>query len=440
MDGDVDGLDELFEENENANEEQNAENKDRNEPQVVPAPKRIVKHPRLKFNAERLCGERGIPVVVKHFKDVKFKGPGHEEEDLDKLLAKLEHWAHRLFPSMKLEDCLHQIEKLGKKRPVQTCLRKIRLDMPVLKSDFVQSDEEKDETQRMSDPEIQPQDAFDSLLEDRQVMQDEIPVSTPMYNAPKGHILGTSSGSSLTEEQKKRMEYNKMLAAERRRARLAAANAVFQNDALISSPVQVRELSHEDKNPQPEFDKLLSSDTRMEADNQIEHQVVINEVSDIDRDCDDLITSNCGENSYKLRKDIDMNSEKLGLDSLLDLVDEDETKKLTEGPLGSSVTLTCDVNAGPSQCSSMSDKLFTANKKRSLHGTLIESTFNVNQNDDSKITPTQMFSQNGGNEFSSSQILIDKVNTVSENYDKPLDTDNMVLNHNVNDAWNMRVF
>ncbi|KFM72691.1 hypothetical protein X975_07501, partial [Stegodyphus mimosarum] len=53
MDDDVDGLDELFEENENANEEKNAENKDRNEPQVVPAPKRIVKHPRLKFNADR---------------------------------------------------------------------------------------------------------------------------------------------------------------------------------------------------------------------------------------------------------------------------------------------------------------------------------------------------------------------------------------------------
>ncbi|KFM72692.1 TIMELESS-interacting protein, partial [Stegodyphus mimosarum] len=337
---------------------------------------------------------------------------------------------------MKLEDCLHQIEKLGKKRPVQTCLRKIRLDMPLLKSDFVQSDEEKDETQRMSEPEIQPQDAFDSLLEDRQVIQDEIPVSTPIYSAPKGHILGTSSGSSLTEEQKKRMEYNKMLAAERRRARLTAANAVFQNDAHMTS-VQVQKLSHEDKNPQPEFDKLLNSDTVMEADNQIQHQVVINEVSDIDRGYDDLLPSDHGENSYKLRKDINLNSEKLGLDSLLDLVDEDETKKLTESPPGSPVT--CDVNVGPFQCSNMSDKLFNTIEKRSLDATLIESTSNVNQNYDTKIIPTQKFGHNGNNlnEFSTSQILIDKVNAVSENHDNPLDTDNIELD---DDVWDMTIY
>lgn len=42
-----------------------------------------------------------------------------QKEDLNKLLSTLEHWSHRLFPSMKFEACLKQIEKLGKKRAVQ---------------------------------------------------------------------------------------------------------------------------------------------------------------------------------------------------------------------------------------------------------------------------------------------------------------------------------
>lgn len=37
---------------------------------------------------------------------------------MDLVLKKLEHWAYRLYPKFKFEDCLKKIETLGKKRPV----------------------------------------------------------------------------------------------------------------------------------------------------------------------------------------------------------------------------------------------------------------------------------------------------------------------------------
>lgn len=49
-------------------------------------------------------------------------GKGHEKEDLDLVLKKLEHWAYRLYPKFKFEDCLKKIEILGKKRPVMVCI------------------------------------------------------------------------------------------------------------------------------------------------------------------------------------------------------------------------------------------------------------------------------------------------------------------------------
>ena len=56
----------------------------------------------------------------------------------------MEHWAHRLFPKMPFDEVIQRVEKLGSKGPVKTCVRKIRLDMPVLADEFVGSDAEDD--------------------------------------------------------------------------------------------------------------------------------------------------------------------------------------------------------------------------------------------------------------------------------------------------------
>uniref|UniRef100_A0A8C4R266 TIMELESS-interacting protein n=1 Tax=Eptatretus burgeri TaxID=7764 RepID=A0A8C4R266_EPTBU len=99
--------------------------------------KRIVRKPRVKLDAQRLLSERGLPALLKYFEKLNFKGKGHEAEDLHTLLWTLQHWAHRLCPHMAFGDFVEKLEMLGSKREIQTCMHKIRLDIPVFTSDFV---------------------------------------------------------------------------------------------------------------------------------------------------------------------------------------------------------------------------------------------------------------------------------------------------------------
>nr|XP_041574350.1 TIMELESS-interacting protein isoform X2 [Taeniopygia guttata] len=97
---------------------------------------KAVKRPRPRLDAQRLISERGIPALRNMFDNVKFKGKGHEAEDLKTLIQHMEHWAHRLFPQLRFEDFIDRVESLGNKKEVQTCLKRIRLDLPILHEDF----------------------------------------------------------------------------------------------------------------------------------------------------------------------------------------------------------------------------------------------------------------------------------------------------------------
>ncbi|GFY64725.1 TIMELESS-interacting protein [Trichonephila inaurata madagascariensis] len=332
---DEDDLDNLFEEyesnapqtNENVESNQNAEN-EAAAAERVPVQKRIVKNPRVKFNPERLCGKRGIPILANHFKDVKFKGKGHEKEDLKKLLNVLELWTHRLFPSMKFEDCLRQIEKLGKKRPVQTCLQKIRLDMPLLNYDVVHDEDEKEE-ERENEMTTEPpaQDAFDQLFDDYQAStQPGVSSENPQV---AGTVLGTSFGSSLTEEQKKRMEYNKLLATERRKARLAAMQNTFSdgdNTGNEDSTLLLQSSNSEfdsDRNNTSEalFNSQPSNDENRDNSND-NSQSLFDNLFKQSADKNSSTSDELKFESHPMILDHPKDSEELGLDELMDLVDE----------------------------------------------------------------------------------------------------------------------
>ncbi|XP_032366581.1 TIMELESS-interacting protein [Etheostoma spectabile] len=103
----------------------------------VPAAKRKgVRRPQPKLDSHRLTSERGLPALRTLFDNVHFKGKGHEAEDLRLLMHKMENWAHRLYPKLQFEDFIDKVERLGNKKEVQTCLKRIRLDMPLTHEDF----------------------------------------------------------------------------------------------------------------------------------------------------------------------------------------------------------------------------------------------------------------------------------------------------------------
>jgi len=74
--------------------------------------------PRPKLDPVRLMGPRGLLALQAETKDIKMKGKNHELQDLDLLMGRMQHWAHRLFPSYTFDDCLEKLEKLGSKKNV----------------------------------------------------------------------------------------------------------------------------------------------------------------------------------------------------------------------------------------------------------------------------------------------------------------------------------
>jgi hypothetical protein len=47
------------------------------------------------------------------------EGKGEEFRDLDLVMKRMEHWAHRLYPKLPFEDVMNRISILGKKKTVQ---------------------------------------------------------------------------------------------------------------------------------------------------------------------------------------------------------------------------------------------------------------------------------------------------------------------------------
>ncbi|XP_060839966.1 TIMELESS-interacting protein [Rhopalosiphum padi] len=197
LDEDVDKYLEPQERDEPQDRDQQEQNEEK---RMVPVKIR-VRNPQPKLNAERLRGPRGLSVLPTWFENIELKGKGHESEDLNAVINRLEQWTHRLFPRYTFDDSLDKLENLGKKNEVKVLLKRIRMDL-----------ESNDCITQLDDEEVEsppPQiDAFDRIAN----TVDIFPVtSTPSV-----------SNTGLTEEQRQRMMRNRMLAEERRQAKIRA--------------------------------------------------------------------------------------------------------------------------------------------------------------------------------------------------------------------------
>ncbi|XP_026711860.1 TIMELESS-interacting protein isoform X2 [Athene cunicularia] len=178
------------------------------------ATRKSLKRPIPKLDAQRLISERGLPALRHMFDNVKFKGKGHEAEDLKTLIQHMEHWAHRLFPKLQFEDFVDRVESLGSKKEVQTCLKRIRLDLPILHEDFASNED----GERKSN-------GLDTATED---------VHSCSGNAEELNSLPATTATTLTEEQQQRIKKNRQLALERRQAKMQW-NSQSQHNELSAS-------------------------------------------------------------------------------------------------------------------------------------------------------------------------------------------------------------
>jgi len=177
--------------------------------------RRIIKNPQPKLNPDRLMGDKGIQTIEDYFKDWQSKGKGKEFDDLDVVMKKLEHWAHRLYPKLPFDNVIDVVaNRLGKKKTVQTHVKKIRLGMSTAPvriggGEEVVSEEEK-EVERYGGEEEGP-DVFEELVK---------AAGGSSANLPPVTTNQARTAGALTEEQKEKMKINKEMAARKKRERL----------------------------------------------------------------------------------------------------------------------------------------------------------------------------------------------------------------------------
>lgn len=184
----------------NTEEQPGGENEEENADKPV-KPKRVVRNPRPKLNAETLKGKRGITALESYFERVKYKGQGHEEQDLSVILKTYEYWCHRLFPKYPFDECIAKIEHLGTKRPVVTHVKKIRTNLLLDENPTVNDDSVVDEV---------PNNEFDDLF--------DTPLEEP--------------SNEISEEQLEQIRLNKERAEKLRKEKLMQKREVTQGNEL----------------------------------------------------------------------------------------------------------------------------------------------------------------------------------------------------------------
>ncbi|XP_069654728.1 TIMELESS-interacting protein isoform X2 [Haliaeetus albicilla] len=169
--------------------------------------RKAVKRPMPKLDAQRLVSERGLPALRHMFDNVKFKGKGHE-----------------------------------------TCLKRIRLDLPILHEDFASNEDGGGES-----------NGLDTATED---------IRSGSGNAEE---LNSLSGTTLTEEQQQRIKKNRQLALERRQAKMQ------RNSQLQHNELSTNYLEEEFNTPVTQDPTDLIEDTQITTT-----EVAVTEVEDGD--------------------------------------------------------------------------------------------------------------------------------------------------------------
>merc|ERR1712071_45293 len=250
---DIDAEKAKFQENSNDEAEENNEAEVKKAKRKV-GPKRVLTNPAPKLDGDRLCGRRGIFALHESCKDIKLNGKGYEKANLDLVMKKMEHWAYRLFPKMPFDDCIERVEKLGHKKPVQTYMKKIRMDMIDLDTMNTGKDvieEDAGFTEQAEEQQAPIQDAFDDLL--------------AHYSAKPL----TTSSFSLTQQQQDKIAENKRRAEEKRKSRMnetVGSQILDTNTCLDNSTLNPKDKVCKENQTAEESDSNASNEELMDID------------------------------------------------------------------------------------------------------------------------------------------------------------------------------
>ncbi|KAK6624295.1 hypothetical protein RUM44_011154 [Polyplax serrata] len=202
--------------------------------EVPEKPKKVRKsftRSRHKLDDKTLGGPNGLSLLKKSFKNFKFKGDGHEHEDLTRIMKILKHWmCYQLFPKYNFETTMAELEHLGSKKIVQVQMQKMRMGI-----DTWGQQQQNIEEDNVESKEEEPKNNFDDWWREEmakissgdEMEADEIQNERRQQekSRPDGEVTSEQQEKSqpevtLTAEQLERIARNRKLAEERRQMRL----------------------------------------------------------------------------------------------------------------------------------------------------------------------------------------------------------------------------
>lgn len=155
----------------------------------------------MRLNVERLKSDRGIHTLENYFKDVKFRGKGHEHDDLKNVMRRLEHWAHRLYPNYTFDDFTAQLEKLGKKKELQTHMYRYRHGLLEDVAKITENDDGEMNEEGMEHMEgVEPIDELDEII-DQQIQNYTMLSRTPAHDRTFESIRSSVVATPRLREQ-----------------------------------------------------------------------------------------------------------------------------------------------------------------------------------------------------------------------------------------------
>ncbi|KAK4746974.1 hypothetical protein SAY87_026011 [Trapa incisa] len=213
-----------------------------------------------KLTSQLLVSEDGIGYVLRHFpQNFKYHGRGHEVSDLANLIGMYREWHSHLLPYCSFDQFVHKVEKVATTNQVKRCIRELKdrvahggdpskIHLPLTEDD-VNNDQAHSKTLDMNEWNEHEKDfpsknhggddLQDYILNEifEKAMENQLPnfhndkVAPPPVsveatpNQSSGIVSSLSTENRIKEEDKARMEANRLKALERAAARAGTLKA-----------------------------------------------------------------------------------------------------------------------------------------------------------------------------------------------------------------------
>ncbi|KAG2181112.1 hypothetical protein INT43_008694 [Umbelopsis isabellina] len=158
----------------------------------------------VSLDPKLLLSEKGLPRLRRHGRAIKFYGKGREDEDLKRIMEFYQIWAHSLYPRLNMKDFSERVVK------VCSSQKQCKEALNVWREELVQGASVDNMEGELSGITIQDSNETDDLWGDN--------ASTTLPHDDNGDRVSPNphQTSQLSEEQRRRIEENRLKALSRR--------------------------------------------------------------------------------------------------------------------------------------------------------------------------------------------------------------------------------